>query len=105
MPSDNVCLRAKTIFKTWSFYFAQFVSGIVEKQHVSTPFNFFFKFLHRWTLFPVFSVHVNWAVFYVTKNVFNPNKAGHFEDGFFYEWSIWPPIPLHISKRTNLISI
>ena len=32
-------LRAKTTFKTWNFNFPKILTGIVEKQHVLTPFN------------------------------------------------------------------
>ena len=63
-------LRAKTTIKIWKFYFAQVLTGIVGKQDILIHFNFFFKFSHCLTLFPVFSVHVNWVVFYVTANPF-----------------------------------
>ena len=46
------------------------LSGIVKEQHVLTPFNFFFKFSHSLTLFPIFWLHENWAVCYVTENLF-----------------------------------
>ena len=63
-------LKNKTIFKIWNFCFAQILREIVEKQHVLTPLNFFFKFLHCLTLFPIFLVPVNWIVFYVTLHLF-----------------------------------
>ena len=63
-------LRAKTTFKIWYFYLAQILTWIVEKQHVLTSFNFFFKFSDCLTLFPIMSVHVNWNVFYVTEHLF-----------------------------------
>ena len=43
---------------------------MVEKQHVLTSFNFFFKFSHYLNIFPIFWVHVNWGIIYVTENVF-----------------------------------
>ena len=60
--------RAKATFKIWNFYFAQILTVIVEKQHrhVLAPFNFCFKFSHSLTLFPIFSLHVNWVVFYTS---------------------------------------
>ena len=63
-------LRAKTTFKIWYFYLAQILTGIVEKQHVLTSCNFFFKFSYCLTLFPIISVHVNLNVFYVTEHLF-----------------------------------
>ena len=63
-------LRAKTTFKVWYFYFLQILTVIVEKRNILTPFNFFFKFPHCLTLFPIFSVHVNWIVFYLTAHLF-----------------------------------
>ena len=48
----------RCLFKFENFYFAQVLTEIVEKQHVLTPSNFFFKFSHCLTLFPIFSVHV-----------------------------------------------
>ena len=68
--SINRVLRAKRTFKTWNVYFAQILTEVVEKQHVLTPLNFFFKFSHYLTLFPIFSVHVNWIIFYVTAHLF-----------------------------------
>ena len=62
-------LRAETTFKIWDLYFAQILIGIVEKQHVLTPFSFFFKCSHCLTIFPIFSIHVNWIVFYVTADL------------------------------------
>ena len=64
-----MCSYIKTTFKIWNFYFTQILAGIVEK-HVLTAFNFFFKFLHSLTLFPIFSVHVNWIAFYITAHFF-----------------------------------
>ena len=63
-------LRAKITFKIWYFYLAQILTWIVEKQHVLTSFNFFFKFSYCLTLFPIISVHVNLNVFYVTEHLF-----------------------------------
>ena len=63
-------LKTKAFFKVWNFYFAQILTKIFEKQYVLTPFNLFFKFLHCLTLFPIFLVHVNWIVFYVTAHLF-----------------------------------
>ena len=57
-------------FQIWNFYFLQISTGIVEKKHVLTPFNFIFKFSHCLTLFPIFLVHVNWIVFYITRQLF-----------------------------------
>ena len=37
-------LRAKTTFKIWNFYFAQILTGLVQRQHILTPFNFFSNF-------------------------------------------------------------
>ena len=62
----SIYLRAWKTFKIWNFHFAQILAGIVKRQHVLIPFNFFFKFSHCLTLFPLFSVHVNWILFYVT---------------------------------------
>ena len=64
-------LRVKATFKIWIFYFSQILTGNVEKQHVSTPSNFIFKFSHSLTLFPIFSAHENWIVFYVAAHLFN----------------------------------
>ena len=61
----DVHLRAKTTFEIWNFDFVQILTGIVEKQYVLPPFNFFLKLK-----FPIFSVHVNWIVFYVTALLF-----------------------------------
>ena len=62
--------RAKTTFKVWIFFFAQNLTGIVEKQYVLTPFKWLFKFSHCLTLLPIFSVHVNSIVFHVTAHLF-----------------------------------
>ena len=39
-------LRAKTTFRIWIFCLAQILTGLIERQHVLTHFNFFFKFSH-----------------------------------------------------------
>ena len=66
----GIRLSLKTTFKIWNFHFAQILKEIVEKQHVLTPIIFFFNISHCLTLLPVFSVHVNWIVFYVTAHLF-----------------------------------
>ena len=68
----HLFLRANKItFKTWNFYFAKMSTGIVKKQQVLTPLNFFFKFSHCWFLiFSLFLVHVNWTVHYVAVHLF-----------------------------------
>lgn len=38
----TMSLRDKTTFKTICFNFPQILTGIIEKQHVLTPFNFLF---------------------------------------------------------------
>ena len=60
----------RTTFSIWNFYFGQILSGIVEKQHVLTSFDLFFKFSHCLTLFSIFSVHVNWILICVTRDLF-----------------------------------
>ena len=62
-------LSTKTTFKICEFFFSQILAGIAEKQHALAPFNFF-KFSHCLTLLPVFSVHVNLILFYVTAHLF-----------------------------------
>ena len=57
-------------FKIWFFYFSQILTEIVEKQHALTPFNYFSKFSHCLSLFPMFLVHANWIVFCVTAHLF-----------------------------------
>ena len=89
-------LRAKTTFKIRNFCFSQILTGIVEEQHVLTPFNFFFKFSHCLTKFPIFLVHVNWITFYVTAHLFKfyyqqilrITKAEH-EITILYELEKW----------------
>ena len=95
-----ITLRAKTTFQIWNFYFSQILTGIVEDQRVLTPFNLFFKSSHCLTLFPIFSVYVNWIEFYVTAHLFKfcyqlilswyylVNKAEH-EVIILYEFEKW----------------
>ena len=48
------------------------VTEIVEKKHMSTPFNFFNFFFQIWhclTLFPILLVEVNWIVFHLTAHL------------------------------------
>ena len=67
----SLMLSAKTAFKIWNFYFSQILTGIVEKQHVLTPFNFFCTLSHCLALFSIFSVDINWIIFYVTATFLN----------------------------------
>ena len=58
--------------KAWNFYFGWIVTEIVEKKHMSTPFNFFIFFFQIWhclTLFPILLVEVNWIVFHLTAHL------------------------------------
>ena len=62
---------SRSTFKVWNFYFAQILTGIVEKKNYLTPFDFFFKFTHCLTLFPILLVHVNWILFNVTAHPYS----------------------------------
>ena len=54
------------------------------------------------------SLFVVWSIFFQSKKItyiFNLNITGLFEGSFFWVVGQFDPVPIHISRKTNLISI
>ena len=65
----------KTTFKvnlqSLKFLFCTNFNRDCWKKNYLTPFDFFFKFTHCLTLFPILLVHVNWILFNVTAHPYS----------------------------------